>query len=234
MDLAFVDVLEQPAVVRAPFLLHYFDRLGDPIVGLGLSSAEVFEAAQDVVEVVRREREFEPAGPDYLAGRFAAEHPPLEQVLLPAEAGGPHVGRAAGGLLVLEQTLQHVDRRAERRHRRAVLDLAVPAAVRELLTEEPVDESLDVLAEVRAGRDDVAVDARLDLAVEESVVVPWGIHRGAALPGDALADETGCPPGLIALGIEPQLAQELQCVKRVCPVVRPGPAAPLAIRRLQR
>ena len=135
---------------------------------------------------------------------------------------------------MLEQTLQHVDRRAERRHRRAVLDLAVPAAVRELLTEEPVNESLDVLAEVRAGRDDVAVDARLDLAVEEPVVVPWGIHRGAALPGDALADATDCPPGLITLGIEPQPTQELQSVKSVRPVVRPGPATPLAIRRLER
>src|SRR2546430_15235049 len=85
VDLALVDVLERPAAVRAPFLLYYFDRLGDPIVGLGLSSAEVFEAAQDVVEVVRRERGIEPTWPALPARRDVAAHPDDGQApLLPA------------------------------------------------------------------------------------------------------------------------------------------------------
>ena len=119
---------------------------------------------------------------------------------------------------MLEQALNDVDRRPERRHRRAVLDLAVPAAVRELLTEEPVDEWRHVHTEVRAGRHDVAVDARLDLALEEPVVGPRGLEFGIP-PGDVLADEIDGPPGLLAVGIEPEPTQELQNVERVRPVL---------------
>ena len=64
-----------------------------------------------------------------------------------ARAGTPRPGgahppsvRAVDRPLVLEQTLEDVDRRVERRHLRAVLDLAVPAAVGDLLAEEPLDE----------------------------------------------------------------------------------------------
>ena len=117
--------------------------------------------------------------------------------------------------------------------RRAVLDLAVPAAVRELLAEEPLDERRHVDAEVRAGRDDVAVDARLDLALEEAVVRPWGLERGIP-PDDALADEADGPPGLLALGIESEPPQELEHMEGVGPVLGPGLAGPQAIRRLER
>ncbi|MEJ7697888.1 MAG: hypothetical protein WKF78_15045 [Candidatus Limnocylindrales bacterium] len=119
---------------------------------------------------------------------------------------------------MLEQALEDVDRRAHGRHRGAVLDLAVPATVRELLTEQPVDERRHVHAEVRAGRDDVAVDARLDLALEEPVVCPGG-RKVRVSPRDVLADEPDGSPGRLALGIEPQSAQEVQHVERVRPVV---------------
>ena len=67
----------------------------------------------------------------------------------PAAAGRGHLRRPADRPLVLEQALDDVDRRPERRHGRAVLDLAVPAAVGELLAEQPVDERRHVHAEVR-------------------------------------------------------------------------------------
>ena len=133
---------------------------------------------------------------------------------------------------MLKQALEDIDRRPERRHRRAVLDLAVPAAVGELLAEEPLDERRHVHAEVRAGRDDVAVDARLDLALEEAVVGPRG-STGRRPPRDVLPDEPDRPPGLLAPRIEPEPPQELQDVERVRPVLRQGIAGPQAVRRLE-
>ena len=88
------------------------------------------------------------------------------------------------------------------------LDLAV----------EPLDERGHVHAEVRARRDDVAVDARLDLALEEPVVGPWSFER-CVPPGDVFADQADGQPGLLALGIEAKPAQQLEDVKRVRPLV---------------
>ena len=48
-----------------------------------------------------------------------------------------------------------------------------------------------------------------------------------------LTNETDGPPSLLAIGIEPEMAQELQDVERVRPVLGPWPAAPLAVRRLE-
>ena len=72
----------------------------------------------------------------------------------------------------------------------------------ELLTEEPLDERRHVHAEVRPGRDDVAVDARLDLALEEAVLLPRRIPPGAVTPGDVLANEPDRPPRLRARRID--------------------------------
>src|SRR5439155_19232953 len=176
--LAPEDVLERPAAVGIPIALDGLDRLGDALVGLVAGVAQVVEPAQDVVEVPVRERELEPAGVDHFAGALPAEQPTLEHVFLTTPAGLPDPGRATDRPLVLEQALEDVDRRPERRHRCAVLDLAVPAAVRELLAEEAVDERRHVDAEIRASGDDVAVDARLDLALEEPVVGPGILPLG--------------------------------------------------------
>jgi hypothetical protein len=59
-------------------------------------------------------------------------------------------------------------------------------AIIELLAQQPDDDILDVLAEIRSDRHSAAVDARLDLAVEERLsgvlpraVLPHSAHGGA-------------------------------------------------------
>jgi hypothetical protein len=88
--------------------------------------------------------------------------PALEQVLLPSAARRDTRRRTTGRPLVLEQPLEPADRRRERRAHRSVLGLAVPAAVRELLAEQPGHDAVDVHSEVDADRDGPPVDARLD------------------------------------------------------------------------
>src|SRR5262249_55944160 len=84
--------------------------------------------------------------------------------------------RNAERLLEREQPFEHADRRVERRAHRAALGLAVPAAVRELFAQQAIDEPIAALAEIGAECDDPAVDARLDLALEEGRVAEFGPH----------------------------------------------------------
>ena len=104
--------------------------------------------------------------------------------------------------------------------------LAVPAAICELLAEQPVDESIAALAEIRAERDDPAVDAGLDLALEKGRVAEF------RSPRDVVADaiDRGSRPR--ARRVDPQVAQEHQRV-HVRPPERRGDAiAPLAVGAL--
>src|SRR5215470_8523713 len=136
----------------------------------------------------------------------------------------------AGGavcLLVLQQPFEHADRGVERGAHGASLCLAVPAAVFELLAEEPVHQPSARFAEVRAERQRAAVDARLDLALEEG--------RVAELrpPGDLVANEAHGFARALAPGIDPHLPQEQQGVQCRCPLrvgyaVTPLPVRPLA------
>ena len=125
------------------------DRLGHALVGRDAGAAQVLQPAQHVVVPPGREGEARPRGAalaislDHLAGRPPAEEPALEEVLLPAQTGLGHLRAAPDGPFVLEQGLQHADRGVERRPRRAVLSLAVPAAVGQLLGEQPVDDAPD-------------------------------------------------------------------------------------------
>src|SRR5207249_8207981 len=185
----------------------------------------------------RREGEAHPRGVplaislDHLAGRPPAEESALEEVFLPAEPGPGPRGTARAGLFVLDQGLEHADRGVERRPRRAVGGLAVPAAVGQLLAEQPVDDAPDVLAEVGAARRHLAVDARLDLAREEGIAVAF--LRAASLPRHAVADEARRAPCLGARGIETHFAQQRQDVHRGVPPAVPGRATPPAVGRLQ-
>src|SRR5206468_12550972 len=168
---------------------------------------------------------------DHLAGRPAAEEAALEEVFLPAEPGLGHLRPAPDGPFVLEQGLEHADRGIERRPRRAVGGLAVPAAVGQLLAEQPVNDAPDVLAEVGAARRDLAVDARLDLAREEGITLAF--LRAASLPRHAAPDEAHRAPRLGAPGIETHFPQQRRDVHRGVPPAVQGRATTSAVVRLQ-
>ena len=114
---------------------------------------------------------------DDLAGRQPSEQTTLEEILLRALPRVGHRRRGAERLLEREQSFEHADRRVERRAHRAALRLAVPAAVRELFAQQSIDESIAALAEIGAERDDAAVDARLDLTLEEGRVSELRVPR---------------------------------------------------------
>ena len=164
---------------------------------------------------------------DHLAGRQPPEHATLQQVLLCPDPRVRHRGRGAFRLLVLQESFQNADRRVERGAHGAPLRLAVPAAVLELLAEEPVEQPIAGLAEVAAKRQNPTVDAGLDLALEERRVTEF------RPPGDLVADEAHRPPRSLARRVQPQVPQEQQGVQ-VGPPLRCGDAiTPLAVRPLK-
>jgi hypothetical protein len=183
-----------------------------------------------------REGEARPCGAalaiplDRLAGGPPAKEAALDEVLLPAEAGLGHRGAASGGQLQFEQGFQHADRGVERRARRAVGGLAVPAAVGQLLAEQALDDALHILAEVSAARRDLSVDAGLDLAGEEGVAVI--VRR--TLPGHAVTGETHRAARLVARGIETHVPQQRQDVHGRVPAAVPRRAAPVTVQSLLR
>ena len=133
---------------------------------------------------------------------------------------------APNAVLEREQPFEHADRRVERRAHRAALRLAVPAAIRELFAQQAIDETIAALAEVRAECDDAAVDARLDLTLEERRV------SELRSPRDVVANEIDRRSRARARRVEPEVAQEQQRV-HVRPPERRGDAiAPLAVGAL--
>jgi hypothetical protein len=125
-----------------------------------------------------REGGLQPDGVDHLARGLAAEEPALQQVRLAADPGGRHGIGAASRPLVLEQPFKDVERGLHRRHRCAALCLAVPAAIGQLLCQQPIHKRRHVHAEVGASGHHVSVDARLNLAREERVITPREIRPG--------------------------------------------------------
>ena len=104
-----------------------------------------------------------------------------------------------------EQPFKHADRGVERAADRTVLDLAVPAAVLELLIDQAIDHALDVLPEVGAERDDHAVDAGLDLALEERLA--------GVLPAAVVPDQPHGSADAFVLGIHAVLLQLHEAVR---------------------
>src|SRR3954465_14788767 len=92
------------------------------------------------------------------------------------------------------------------RPRRSIRGLAVPAAVSQLIGEQPGNERPDVLIEVRAYRGDLGVHARLDLLIKEAGGVTF--VRAASSPGHAVPDEMKRAASLFAGGIEAQVPQQ--------------------------
>src|ERR1700736_954276 len=118
VQLTGMGILEGPAAVRTALGLDQVDRLGHPLVRNGAGRAQVVETSEHVVIPIGRVRELRPGGRalslsvlnDHLTGREPAKHPPLKEVLLAAQAGSGHVREAPHRSLVLQQTLQHLDR----------------------------------------------------------------------------------------------------------------------------
>src|SRR6185503_20278002 len=84
----------------------------------------------------------------------------------------------------------------------ASLGLTVPPTVFKLLTEESRDDAINVLAEVRAERDGPAIDARLDLAIEEPLAI--------VLLAAAVAHASGRAAHALVARIDPELLQQLE------------------------
>ena len=177
LGLADVGVLQQPGAVWLPLVSDQLHGLGHARVGSVTGAAEVVQGAQDVVLPARRPRELQPALGRHLTGAQASEQLPRQQVLLAAPTSRGDRDPPPGQL-VLEQALEHADRRVERGHGGAVLGLAVPAAIVELVVEQTRDQAVDVRSEVGADRQRPAIDARLHLAVEErlAVVLPSAVR----------------------------------------------------------
>lgn len=68
--------------------------------------------------------------------------------------------------------------------------------------EEPLDQPIAGLAEVRARGEDPSIDTGLDLAFEKRRVAEfWS-------PGAVVADEVHCPPGPLTRRIQSQVSQQ--------------------------
>src|SRR5579872_5737866 len=93
----------------------------------------------------------------------------LQQVLLAAATRRNGGCRPTGCALPQQQSFQHIDGGIEGRANGAVFRLAIPAAVLQLFAQQAGDDCLDVLTKVSAEADGPAVDAGLDLTIEESL-----------------------------------------------------------------
>jgi len=150
--------LERPPAVGVALGRDQVDRLGHALVGRDAGAAQVLEPPQHIVVPPRRKAEARPRGAalaislNHFAGRSSAEEAAFEEILLPAYTRRGHLRAVSDAQFVLKQSLEHADRGVERRPRRAVGRLAVPAAIGQLLGEQPVDDAPSVLAEVRADR----------------------------------------------------------------------------------
>lgn len=107
-------------------------------------------------------------------------------------------------MLVLEESLKYTDGRMEGRADGAPLGLAVPAAVGELLPDQPINHLVHALAKVGADGHGHAVDAGLHLAIEEKLV--------AFLPAAVVTDLADSPPGFGAGRVQAELAQQQEAV----------------------
>ena len=114
----------------------------------------------------------------------------------------------------------------ERGPHRTPLCLAVPAAVRELLSQKPVGESIARLAEVAAQRENTTVDAGLGFTFEE-----WRIPELWA-PRDSVAHEANHLPHALALRVNSHVSQEHQGVQVGPPMPGRDAVAPVAVRPL--
>src|SRR5262249_13626378 len=151
---------------------------------------------------------------------------PLQQILLATPPHRVDFGRGPDGALVLEEALEHADRRVVRGDL-ALRRVAVPAAVAQLLADEAAREALGRTSEVRPERERATVDARLDLALEEGLRVELLGPAEAGLEARHRRVDDGV--GAIGAG----RAEELEREERRQPVRLAG-LVPRAVRSLAR
>src|SRR5579863_6504899 len=84
-------------------------------------------------------RKAQPTFVDYLAGSKREKHAALEQIVFGSLAGFGDFRRFAPSPFVFEQSFEHADRRMKRRAP-ALGRFAIPAAVLELLAQEPIGQ----------------------------------------------------------------------------------------------
>jgi hypothetical protein len=149
-------------------------------------AAQVIEPPEHVVVPPRRKGKARPRGAalvislNHFAGRSSAEEAAFEEILLAPYTSRGHLRVVSDAEFVLEQSLEHADRGVERRPRGTVGRLAVPAAIGQLLGEQPVDDAPDVLAEIRADRAYLPIDTGLHLTGKEEIAIT--LLRAATLP----------------------------------------------------
>src|SRR6266496_2430214 len=134
-------VLQRPAAIRVALGRDEVDRLGHTRVRRDPRAAQVLEPTQHVVVVAGWERELGPGWVDHLAGREAAKHAALEEVLLPPLTGRRHCWRAARDPLVLQQPLEDADRGVEGPTFRAAFLFAIYSASAHVLAQKPDDDA---------------------------------------------------------------------------------------------
>ena len=197
-----IPVERRGAVLQAPGA-DMVNRLAQPGVrrhaGQNRRGAEVVQRAEHVVVPSIGMEKVEVS----LVGRFACGEPTeqgaLQEILLSGKARRSRLGRAAGCLLVFQESFENVDRGVERRTDRAVLGLAVPAAIIQALPNESLYHRGHVYAEVGAVGKGHTIDARFDLPLPVGLMV--------MLPAAIGADQLHHTPGPIRARIEPELAK---------------------------
>jgi hypothetical protein len=197
--------VERPAPVLVTARDHDFDSFTDAAIRLDTRVPQIIESPQDVVIPEGGEREPEPAFVDRFPGSTRAEHASLEQIIFGFPARSYDSRRFASGTFVFEQSFEDADGGVEGRAP-AFGRFAVPAAVFELLGQEPVGQGVVRFFEIRSDSEDSAVDAGLCFAVEERPVVERLEHDAPLDAVDHLASR-------LARGVETEILQNDQSVK---------------------
>jgi hypothetical protein len=227
--------VERPAPVLVAALNHGFDGVTNAAVRFDSCISQIIESAQHIVVPKRWKREAEPAFVDYFVSSKRAGHAALEQIVFSLPAGLRDGRRFASSLFIYEQSFQHADGGMERRAP-AFGCVAIPAAIFQLLLQELTGQRVVWFFEIRADREDSAVDARLCFAVKERPVVKPFKH-------EPIVDAVDHFASVLAGGVETEIHQSHETVegykqisvlfRQVVPLSA-GALSPVARRRLAR
>src|SRR5262249_28698041 len=137
---------------------------------------------------------------DDFAGSERTQQAALENIVFGPFAGLGDGRRFAARQFVIEQSFQHADSGMKRRSP-AFGCFAVPAAVFELLAQEPLCQGIVRFFEIGADAEDSAVDAGLRFAFKERPVLEPAEH-------EPLVDTADHSTSLLAYGVETEVLQD--------------------------